>query len=134
MASSGEKDVNTQRSDKVRIKHILSMCMLNMKINNKPNQSLFSIYFLNVITNKIHFCITSVCISDSNMNIIGSAEWCRFQELGMPAVKARVDSGAKTSTIQADNIKPFVKDGQEWVKFEINPIQDNRSIIIKARN
>ncbi len=66
------------------------------------------------------------------MNIIGSAEWCRFQELGMPAVKARVDSGAKTSTIQADNIKPFVKDGQEWVKFEINPIQDNRSIIISC--
>lgn len=66
------------------------------------------------------------------MNIIGSAEWCRFKQLGVPAVKARVDSGAKTSTIQADNIKPFIKDGQEWVKFDINPIQENRSIVISC--
>ena len=64
------------------------------------------------------------------MNIIGRVEWCRFHELGIPAVKARVDSGAKTSTIQADKIKPFIKDGQEWVKFEVTPIQDNRSIVI----
>ncbi len=66
------------------------------------------------------------------MNVIGSVEWCRFQLLGVPAVKARVDSGAKTSTIQANKIKPFIKDGQEWVKFEINPIQDNRSIVISC--
>jgi hypothetical protein len=31
------------------------------------------------------------------MNVIGSVEWCRFPKLGVPAVKARVDSGAKTS-------------------------------------
>ncbi|HCZ07933.1 MAG TPA: 30S ribosomal protein S6--L-glutamate ligase [Flavobacteriales bacterium] len=66
------------------------------------------------------------------MNVVGSVEWCRFQKLGVPAVKARVDSGAKTSTIQANRIKTFIKDGQEWVKFEINPIQDNRSIVISC--
>ena len=64
------------------------------------------------------------------MNMIGSVEWCRFPKLGIPAVKARVDSGAKTSTIQADRIQLFTKDGQEWVKFDVNPIQDNRSITI----
>ncbi len=66
------------------------------------------------------------------MKVVGSVEWCRFQKLGVPAVKARVDSGAKTSTIQANRIKTFIKDGQEWVKFEINPIQDNRSIVISC--
>ena len=64
------------------------------------------------------------------MNVIGSAEWCRFPKLGIPAVKARVDSGAKTSSLQANKIRPFTKDGQEWVKFEVTPIQDNRSIAI----
>ena len=64
------------------------------------------------------------------MKVIGSVEWCGFPKLGIPAVKARVDSGAKTSSLQANKIKPFIKDGQEWVKFEINPIQDNRSIIL----
>lgn len=66
------------------------------------------------------------------MNVIGSVEWCRFDQLGVPAVKARVDSGAKTSALQANKIKPFIKDGQEWVKFEVNPIQDNRSISINC--
>lgn len=42
----------------------------------------------------------------------------------------RVDSGAKTSSIQASKIKPFVKDGQDWVKFEVNPLQDNMTITV----
>jgi ribosomal protein S6--L-glutamate ligase len=41
-----------------------------------------------------------------------------------------VDSGAKTSSIQASKIKPFVKDGQDWVKFEVNPLQDNMTIAV----
>ena len=41
-----------------------------------------------------------------------------------------MDSGAKTSSIQASKIKPFVKDGQDWVKFEVNPLQDNMTITV----
>jgi ribosomal protein S6--L-glutamate ligase len=67
-----------------------------------------------------------------NLKIIGSEEWCTFENLGIPAIKARVDSGAKTSSIQANNIKPFYKDTEEWVSFEVNPLQDNRSITIKC--
>ncbi len=64
----------------------------------------------------------------NELSIIGSEEWCQFEELGIPAIKARVDSGAKTSSIQANGIKIFSKGAQEWVKFEVNPLQDNRSI------
>jgi ribosomal protein S6--L-glutamate ligase len=35
-----------------------------------------------------------------DLNVIGSEEWCVFGTLGIPAIKARVDSGAKTSSIQ----------------------------------
>ncbi|WP_228235593.1 30S ribosomal protein S6--L-glutamate ligase [Allomuricauda sp. M10] len=63
-------------------------------------------------------------------NVLGSEEWCRFEELGIPAIKARVDSGAKTSSIQANKIKIFTKGLEEWVRFEVNPLQDNRSISI----
>ncbi|MFT4831619.1 MAG: ribosomal protein S6--L-glutamate ligase [Psychroserpens sp.] len=62
-----------------------------------------------------------------DLSIIGSEEWCVFKEMGIPAIKARVDSGARTSSIQATNIKVFTKGVQEWVKFEVNPLQDNRS-------
>lgn len=62
-----------------------------------------------------------------DLSIIGSEEWCTFKDMGIPAIKARVDSGAKTSSIQATNTKVFTKGVQEWVKFEVNPLQDNRS-------
>lgn len=62
--------------------------------------------------------------------ILGSEEWCSFPELGIPAIKARVDSGAKTSALHAINIAPFIKEGQNWVKFDINPIQNNVKTII----
>ncbi|WP_394352432.1 30S ribosomal protein S6--L-glutamate ligase [Pelagihabitans pacificus] len=52
--------------------------------------------------------------------------------MGIPAIKARVDSGAKTSSIQATNIKVYNKGAQEWVKFEVNPLQENRSIAIEC--
>lgn len=65
-----------------------------------------------------------------NKIILGSEEWCSFPELGIPTIKARVDSGAKTSALHAINIAPFIKDEQNWVKFDINPIQNNAKTII----
>lgn len=65
-----------------------------------------------------------------NKVILGSEEWCSFPELGIPAIKARVDSGAKTSALHAINIAPFVKNDTNWVKFDINPIQNNVRTII----
>ncbi|MBP8156801.1 MAG: ATP-dependent zinc protease, partial [Flavobacterium sp.] len=62
--------------------------------------------------------------------ILGSEEWCSFPELGIPTIKARVDSGAKTSALHAINIAPFKKEGQNWVKFDINPIQNNVKTVI----
>lgn len=67
-----------------------------------------------------------------NLKVIGSEEWCIFKKLGIPAIKARVDSGAKTSSIHASNIELFSKGGQDWVRFEVDPIQDDSSILIKC--
>ncbi|HUH46773.1 MAG TPA: 30S ribosomal protein S6--L-glutamate ligase [Arenibacter sp.] len=68
-----------------------------------------------------------------NLEIIGSEEWCNFEDLEIPAIKARVDSGAKTSSIQANNIKVYTKGAHEWVRFEVNPLQDNRSVNVACR-
>ncbi|MBC7495457.1 MAG: 30S ribosomal protein S6--L-glutamate ligase [Flavobacterium sp.] len=65
--------------------------------------------------------------------ILGSEEWCSFPELQIPAIKARVDSGAKTSALHALNIAPFVKDDLNWVKFDINPIQNNQKTVIHCQ-
>ncbi len=66
----------------------------------------------------------------SDKSIVGNKEWCTFSELNIPAVKARVDSGAKTSALHAVNISPFDKQGTTWVRFEVHPIQNNETTII----
>ncbi len=71
-------------------------------------------------------------IKNNNLKVIGTEEWCVFDEFGIPAIKSRVDSGAKTSSIQANNIKVIHKGTEEWVCFEVHPIQDNRSITIRC--
>ncbi|MGL2986873.1 30S ribosomal protein S6--L-glutamate ligase [Flavobacterium sp. RSSA_27] len=65
-----------------------------------------------------------------NKVILGSEEWCSFPELNIPTIKARVDSGAKTSALHAINIAPFIKNESNWVKFDINPIQNNNKTVI----
>ena len=65
-----------------------------------------------------------------NKVILGSEEWCSFPDLNIPTIKARVDSGAKTSALHAINIAPFIKNDSNWVKFDINPIQNNNKTVI----
>ena len=61
--------------------------------------------------------------------IVGCEEWCAFPSLGVPAIKARVDSGAKTSSMHAFNIHKFRRDGQNWVSFKVHPIQHDRRTV-----
>lgn len=65
-----------------------------------------------------------------NKVIFGSEEWFSFPDLGIPTIKARVDSGAKTSALHAINISLFKKDDANWVRFDINPIQNNLKTVI----
>jgi len=71
-------------------------------------------------------------MTDNAKIIIGSEEWCAFPTLGVPAIKARVDSGAKTSSIHAFNIQPFKRNNQSWVSFEIHPLQQDRDTVVRC--
>lgn len=66
--------------------------------------------------------------------IIGSEEWCVLPNLQIPAIKARIDSGAKTSSIHALNITPFKKNGEKWVRYEVFPLQSNPSVSIHCES
>ena len=67
-------------------------------------------------------------------SIIGCEEWVSISPLNIPLIKARVDSGAKTSSIQAKNIKRIIRRGESWVTFDINPIQDNLSLYVSCES
>ncbi len=67
-----------------------------------------------------------------NKIIVGSEEWVSLPELHIPAIKVRVDSGAKTSALHAVNIQPFQKNNETWVSFDVYPIQNNGKKAIRC--
>ena len=69
-------------------------------------------------------------IKIDKLKLIGSEEWCAFDELKLPAILARIDSGAKTSSIQAKNITLIKKNNEDWVEFDVRPTQRNTTIIV----
>ncbi|WP_084397493.1 30S ribosomal protein S6--L-glutamate ligase [Henriciella aquimarina] len=65
---------------------------------------------------------------------LGWEEWVALPDLGLPAVKAKVDTGAKTSALHAELIEPFGKPGAPQVRFLIRPDPDrpNLEVVCKA--
>ncbi len=64
--------------------------------------------------------------------ILGWREWVHFPELGISKIKAKVDTGARTSTLHAFKIKPFFEKGVKKVAFSIHPLQRNQKRVVKC--
>lgn len=60
---------------------------------------------------------------EKQKTIIGSEEWVSLPMFSIPAIKVRVDSGAKTSALHAVNINPFQRNNEAWVTFDVFPLQ-----------
>lgn len=70
--------------------------------------------------------------TNPNRLLIGWYEWCALPNLKLPAIKAKIDTGAKTSALHAENIKTFEKNGINWVRFTVYPLQGNKLIKIRC--
>ena len=63
---------------------------------------------------------------------LGWREWCTLPEIGIPAIKAKVDTGAKTSALHAFQIDPFTQNGVAYVRFRVHPLQKTEQVEIEC--
>jgi len=66
--------------------------------------------------------VTQECAADelglANKSVVGRSEWIGLPDVGT-YLKARVDSGANTSSLSASEITRFERDGDNWVRFKL---------------
>lgn len=52
-----------------------------------------------------------------HLTVIGLREWVALPELGVAGLRAKIDTGASTSSLHATDIETFERDGGQWVRF-----------------
>lgn len=65
-----------------------------------------------------------------NKILLGWREWVSLPDLDIPAIKVKVDTGARTSSLHAYQLETFKKNNQHKVRFAIHPLQKRKDIAL----
>ena len=61
----------------------------------------------------------------SKATLIGWREWVSLRTLGIEQIKAKIDTGARTSSLHAHDIQEFTRGNRKYVRFTVHPQQRN---------
>jgi len=67
-----------------------------------------------------------------SLQTLGWREWVALPELGVDSIKAKVDTGARTSSIHAIKVEHFQENGVDRVRFQVHPVQRSAKETIHA--
>jgi ribosomal protein S6--L-glutamate ligase len=71
----------------------------------------------------------NIILDKKSKRMIGWKEWFSLDSLNLPAIKGKIDTGAKTSSLHAFNIENIYIEGIEYVEFDIHPLQKNKKFV-----
>ena len=66
------------------------------------------------------------------LTTLGWREWVGLNDLNLPAIKAKIDTGARTSALHAFELEPVLENGIERIRFKIHPQQKNNEVVISC--
>lgn len=68
--------------------------------------------------------------TDHSQGWVGWREWVALPDLGIPVLRAKVDTGARTSCLHTFDLKTYGRDGEQRVRFAIHPSRRNLDRVI----
>lgn len=72
--------------------------------------------------------------ADSPKLLVGWREWLALPDLKIPAVKAKIDTGARTSCLHTHDYEIFSRAGTQMVRFHLHPLRRVESIMLTCES